>query len=451
MKKQKNPKSLKFLLASIFLVLTVSFANAQDQVVIDKIIGKVDNYIILKSDLEKTYLNYLSRGEINSGNLRCQILESLVINKMLVAKAEIDSVEISEEEVNSESERKMATILAQIGGSEEDLEKFYGKSMEQIQTELYDDMREQVTIRKMRSEISTDLKVTPAEVKRFFNAIPRDSLPYFSTEVSVSQIVILPEPGKRQLERVERQLLEIRGSILRGESFAEFARLYSEDPGSAARGGELPFYKRGELAPEFEAAAMTMQPGEMSMPVRTQFGYHLIELQEKRGNTFKSRHILIMPKPSQEDISAAEKKADSIRMLVVNDSMTFRNAAKEFSDDKYTSQSGGYFTDEEGNNRIPVEMLDPNVFFTIDTMQVGTISKPLRYIEMDGSVAFRILYYESKVRPHLANLKDDYQKIANAALNQKTNIKLGEWFEEARKEVYIEIDPEFSGCRILED
>ena len=420
-------------------------ATAQQPVNIDRIIAKVDDYIILKSDLERAYIDFLSRGEFGGSTLKCEILESLIINKLMLAKAEIDSIEVSPLEIQANLQNRMNYMVSQLG-SEEELEKFYGKSLEQIESELFDDMKEQMTVNRMQSEITKDIKVTPAEVRKFFNAIPRDSLPYFSTEVSVGQIVIKPEAGKEQQDKVVKQLIEIRGRLLRGESFGDLARLYSEDPGSAAQGGELPFYRRGELAPEFEATAMTMEKGQVSMPVKTQFGYHLIELQERRGNTFKSRHILITPKPSQRDILLAEQKLDSIRTLIVNDSITFRNASKEFSDDQLTSADGGFFADEDGNTRVSVETLDPNIFFTIDTMQVGTITKPLRYTESDGSTAYRILFYESKVRPHQANLKDDYQKIATAASNQKRSRILNSWFLDAKNDVYIEVDPEYDYC-----
>jgi peptidyl-prolyl cis-trans isomerase SurA len=451
MMKRLAKTALKYLLISLLIFnstvgLTQSKKN-QPEVNIDKIIAKVDDFIILKSDLEKAYLDFLSRGEFGGSNIKCQILESLVINKMLVAKAEIDSVIVSELEVTSSLQNRMNYMISQIG-SEEELEKFYGKSMEQIEEELRDDMREQMTIQRMQSEITSNIKVTPSEVKRFFGAIPKDSLPYFSTEVSVGQIVLKPEAGQEQRDKVLKQLFEIRGRLLQGESFGDLARLYSEDPGSATRGGELPFYRRGELAPEFEATAMSMKPGELSMPVKTDFGYHLIELIEKRGNLFKSRHILIIPKPSYKDIENAENKLDSIRNLVISDSMTFRNAAKEFSDDQLTSGNGGFFADQEGNTRVSVETLDPNVFFTIDTMKIGSITPPLKYTEADGNTAFRILFYESKVPPHQANLKDDYQKIATAASNEKRARILNDWFLGARGDVFIEVEDEYDYCNL---
>ncbi|MFT5570738.1 MAG: peptidyl-prolyl cis-trans isomerase SurA [Cyclobacteriaceae bacterium] len=444
MKRLPSRKILKFLATSIFcLVITVS--NAQDTVNVDRIIAKVDDYIILKSDLEKAYLDFLSRGEFGSADMKCQILESLVINKMLMAKAEIDSVVVSDLEVTSSLQSRMNYMISQLG-SEEELEKYYKKSLAQIEDELFEEMKEQMIAQRMQGTITSDIKITPSEVREFFSSIPRDSLPYFSTEVSVGQLVIKPEAGKEQQDKVFKQLIEIRGQLLRGEPFANLARQYSEDPGSASQGGNLPFYRRGELAPEFEAEAMTMAKGEVSMPIKTQFGYHLIELQEKRGNTFKSRHILITPKPSKEDTDKAERKLDSLRTLIVLDSITFRNGAKAFSDDQLTSSDGGFFSDQDGNTRVSVENLDPNVFFTIDTMKIGTVTMPLQYTEADGNTAFRILYYESKIAPHQANLKDDYQKIAQAATSEKENRILNDWFLDARRDVYIQVDEEYDYC-----
>lgn len=447
MMKQSVRRVLRYIAISVIALLAYT-GKAQDQeIVVDKIIAKVDNYIVLKSDLERAYLDYLSRGQINTGDLRCRILENLVINKMLVAKAEIDSVIILDDEVQANLSQRMNYMVSQLG-SEEEIEKFYGKSLEQIESELFDEVKEQLTIQRMQGTITESVKITPAEVRRFFDAIPRDSLPYFSTEVSVGQIVVSPEPGKAQHDRVFRQLIEIRGQILRGSSFADMARLYSEDPGSGSRGGELPFYKRGELAPEFEAAAMTMEIGELSEPIKTQFGYHLIELQERRGNTFKSRHILITPKPSSEDVANAERFLDSLRTGIVSDSLDFRTMAKEHSDDQMTAMNGGFFMDNDGANRVSVESLDPNIFFTLDTMKTGQVTRPLKFIMPDGSSAFRILYYKDRVAPHQANLKDDYQKIAAAALNEKKSRKMNGWFTEARDDVYIEVDEDYSNCNI---
>lgn len=448
MKKPNKPMRLRSILISSLLTLSmVSYSQSGDGIVIDKIIAKVDDYIVLKSELERSYLDFLSRGEARGSNAKCQILQQLVVNKMLMAQSEIDSIFVEDAEVNSNLDRRMAVMAQQFGG-ESEIERAYGKSIEQIRSEIFESIKEQLTIQRMQSELTSDLKVTPSEVKKFFKAIPQDSLPYFSTEVSVGQIVKQPEPGKLQKDKVKNLLLDIRSRIEKGESFESLARQYSQDPGSASLGGQLGFYGRGELAPEYEAASLSMSPGEISMPVETQFGIHLIQLQEKRGNTYRTRHILITPQPSQNDYDKAKQYLDSLRTLIVRDSLTFQSAAKEYSDDQETSSAGGFFQDETGAIRVPAEQLDPNIFFTIDTMQVGKITLPIRFQQPDGTYAFRIIYYKDKIRPHQANLDIDYQKIANAALMRKKNQIISEWFEKARGNVFIEVDPEYDYCNL---
>lgn len=437
------------LLVVCFLFGQMVFAQ-QKEVVVDKIVAKVDNYIILKSELERMYLDYASRGEIMGANAKCHILESLIINKLMVAKAEIDSVVVSDAEVRSNLDRRMQYFINQIG-SEEKIEQYYGKTLEEFKEELRDNVKEQLIVQKMQSEITSNIKVTPSEVKKFFNSIPQDSLPFFSTEVTVGQIVKVPTIGKDQKEKVRQQLIELRKKIVSGEEdFQEMARKYSDEPGADKSGGNIGFFKRGELAPEYEAAALKLKPGEISMPVETKFGFHLIQMIERRGNMFNTRHILIIPSSSKLDIQEAENFLDSIRTEIINEKITFEKAAKEHSEDMETSASGGFFLDESGSNRISVEHLDPSVFFAIDTMQVGTISKPIPYRTPDGKDAVRILYYKSKMRPHVANLKDDYQKIQAAALNEKKNRILSRWFKEANNDVFILIDEEYNFCNILQ-
>jgi peptidyl-prolyl cis-trans isomerase SurA len=448
-------KILKFLrnssLAFILMLSGISFtSNAQSGMVVDKIIGKVDNYIVLKSDLEKAYLEFLSSGETARGDTKCQILESLIVNKLMMAKAEIDSVIVADDEVTGNLNRRLQAMVAQIG-SEEKIEEYYGKSLSQFREELRERMKEQLTVQKMQSHITADIKVTPSEVKKFFNKIPQDSLPFFSTEVSIAQIVKVPTISKEQKEVVRKQLLDLRRRIVDGgEDFETLAREYSEEPGAKNSGGNIGFFKRGELASEYEAASLRMKPGDISQPVETMFGFHLIQFIERRGNTFNTRHILMRPQSSPDDIRVTEVYLDSLRSKILSDSLTFEKAAKEYSNDAETSHSGGYFLDQTGDSRISVEEIDPVLFFAIDTMQVGTISKPIRFRQDDGTEAVRIIYYKSKMRPHQANLKDDYQKISMAALNEKKNKVLDAWFLKARDEVFINVDEEYNSCQILQ-
>jgi peptidyl-prolyl cis-trans isomerase SurA len=438
------------LISSLFLTCLGYYSVfGQNEQVLDQIVAKVDDYIILQSELDRAYIDMLSRGSFTSSTLKCDILEKMVIDKLLVAKAEIDSVIVSEEEVEGNLDRRFNVILSQIG-SQDEIEKLYGKSVAELKEDLRDQVREQLIIQRMQSTITDEVDVTPAEVRKFFKQIPADSLPYFSKEVSIAQIVKFPEVSKRQKELVRRELLDIKSQIATVADFESMARRFSQDPGSAYRGGNYDYQKRGSFVPEYEAAVFKMEPGEISEPVESDFGYHIIQLVDRRGNEYKSRHILLKIDPSEEDLKNTEKELDSLTREIEKGTISFEKAASELSDDLNTSGSGGFFTSGSGELKIPVDDIDPVLFFTIDTMSVGSISPPLRYRTNDGKDAVRIIYYKSFTKPHQANFEEDYQKIYSATLNDKRNSILSEWFEEARYDVYIDIDETYNNCKILQ-
>jgi peptidyl-prolyl cis-trans isomerase SurA len=358
-------------------------------------------------------------------------------------------VVVDSKQVEEELNRRMQYYISQFG-SEQKIEEIYKTTISEFKNEVRPQIREQLLVQQMQRNITEKISMTPGEVKKFFNTIPRDSVPYFDTEAEVGQIVKKPTVAKAQKNEVRERLQKVRDRIIAGEDFAVLAKEFSEDYGSAADGGMLPGYmKRGDLAPEYEATIFKLKKGEVSNIVETEFGFHIIQLLDRKGNEFKSRHILMTPKSSGNDIEEAKHYLDSIRNLILNDSISFEKAAKEYSDDKMTGANGGMMLDANGNTRISVNSLDPVVFFTIDTMSVGKISEPLAFRTEDGKEAVRILYYKSKTAPHQANLRDDYQKIYNAALAEKKNKAMNEWFEKNKKELFVEIDEEFSSCNVL--
>lgn len=435
----------------LFIICSYSFKGISQEitgVVVDEIIVRVDDYIVLRSELESTYLDILSRGERISGNTKCTVLKDLITNKLLVAKAEIDSILVEDGQVDQELNSRMALIINQVG-SEDEIEKYYNKTIAEFKKELFDDIKEQLIVRKMRQEILADVVVSPEEVKDFYESVPSDSLPYFSTQVKVSQIVKVPEVGKEQKDKTRGELLKIRDKILNGESFEILATLNSQDPGSAQNGGNLGFVGRGSFQPEFEAAVFKLKEGEISMPIETEFGFHLIQLVEKRGNLFNSRHILLQPEFSDSDIQRTKDFLDSLKVLAYSDSVSFEELAREYSDDKFTSSFGGYFTDAMGSENVLVEELDPVIFFTIDTMDVSQISVPFESRTDDGKIAYKLIFFKEKIPPHLGNLEEDYQRFRNFTLNRKQGIELDKWFEKARKEVFINVDPEYNSCNII--
>lgn len=441
-------KGFSILLLCLFCFQGLQAQTSEDYTVIDKIIAKVDDYIVLKSELERSYLQLQSSGDYNT--TKCQVLEGLVLNKLMVAKAEIDSVVVGEDMIDRSLDMRMQGVIGQAGGDVKKLEEAFGKSMEEIKEELRDQVKEELIVQEMQRITTETITVTPSEVKRFFKNIPKDSLPYFSTEVVIGQIVKKPVVSAEEKERIENLLLKVRSEALDdGVDFQVLAGRHSDGP-TGPRGGNLGDVERGQMVSEFEAAALKLKNGEISLPVETEFGFHIIQMVDRRGNIYNARHILIIPKYTEKDFQIAADFLDSVKNLIQHDSLAFDKAAKEFSDDQETSSNGGFIRDRTGANRISVSELEPGLFFTMDTMKIGTITTPMKFTMMDGKEAMRIIYYKSKLSPHQANLDLDYQKIYAAALNAKKQKQMSDWFKDARHEVFIDIDPEYKNCNILQ-
>jgi len=452
MKMQLKGMISRFLKGSLVgcLLFFAAPAYAQEGFVVDKIIAKVDNYIVLKSELEIAYQGYLAEGNPANEEAKCEIFNRLILNKLMVAKAEIDSVVVLDAEVDVTTEQRMGMIMQNSGNSPEQLEKAYGKTLEQIKVELRDQIREQLVAREMTSRITKGINVTPAEIKRFYNKIPKDSLPFFSSDVEVAQIVRVAKVSEEQEQKAIAKLIDLRERILKGENFTELAIKNSDDPTAQYNGGELGYVGRGAMVPQFEAQAFKLKLGEISQPFKSPFGFHIMQLIDRRGNEYNSRHILIFATPSEDDIKRTEHFLDSLREKIIRDKLKFEQVAKEYSDDDATKGSGGFFTDADGSIKISLRDIDPVVYINIDTMKVGNISKPLTYRTDDGKDAVRILYYQKKLPPHEANLKDDWNRIQSAALAEKKDEALEKWFAKARKDVFINIDPTYNLCKILE-
>lgn len=451
-------KFLNRLILSLFGAMALSQTFAQETPpsgqVLDKIVAKVDNNIILESEVQQMYMEALAQAQQGMESpTRCDVFENLMINKLMVAKAEIDSVMVTDAEVLLQTENRFNSVLQQFGGDESMLLQAYGKTAEQLKAELEDVIREQMIVSKMRSNITEGMTVSPADVRAFFNSIPSDSLPLFTSEATVGQIVKKPEVSTKVRDEIVAQLRQFKQDILDGKAdFADLAKKYSEDPGSGAQGGDLGFFRRGELAPEYESTALGLRQGEISDPVETQFGFHMIQLLEIKGSTYNTRHILRIPKATEEDILKAERYLDSLRKEIENNKITFAKAAKEYSEDRATSDNGGFFTDPSNNsNRLSLRTLeDPVLYFTIDTMAVGNITKPIRFEDPREGMKVRILYYHAKYPAHRANLEDDYEKMKAATLRRKEEDILAKWFITAKEDVFIDIDPAYDRCNVLQ-
>lgn len=437
-----------FLIIICLCVGVATQANAQDKpIVIDKIIGKVDNFYILKSDLEQSYAQYANEAQKPT---RCQILQNLFINKLLLAKAEIDSVLVDDKRVDGEMNARMENFIKQYG-SEKNLIEALGKSVESLKSEVRQQVKEGLVARKMQETITQNVKITPSEVKKFFNAIPKDSIPYVPTEVEVAHLVRYAKVTRDDKNKIKERLLELRRRAQAGEDFAALAKEFSEDPGSAANGGLYVNVKRGQMVPPFEGAALKTKPGQISDVVESDYGFHIIKTEEIRGQEYTCRHILLRPDYNRLDVTEPTRYLDSLRILILADSIKFEKAAKEYSEDKSSNDAGGTILDPQtGGPRLPLdETMDSYLYLTLDSMKVGFISKPVQYRTEDGKTAMRLIFYKKKYAPHYASIKDDYQKIAAITLARKKNKAIDDWFIKAKAEVFVSVDDEYKDCNVL--
>lgn len=456
MKERRKMRISKFLNKWVALcVIAMTMTNvisAQEGQVVDKIIAKVDENIILKSELEKAYINFLSSQQARTfdGDARCLILRSFVEGKVMLAMAEIDSTTVADSRVDYELQGRMQRVIQQYG-SEKAILQAFGKTIDQFMDELRPSVEEQLLIKEQEDFILADVKVTPSEIKKFFKSIPSDSLPLYSREYEAGMIVKSPVANKAAKQKVIDRLLEARDKLInQGGNFDLVALDYSEGP-TKTTGGNLGFQPRGTMDPAYEAAALALKVGEYSMPVESSFGIHLIQLLGRRGNEYDSRHIIIVPKPSSQDMLDAKNSLDSLRKAINAGNISFEEAAKQFSDDESTKLNGGYINGPSGSNRIPADNMDPELFFALDSLKVGEISEPSFLQLGPNNTVTRILYFKKEIPPHKANLKDDYEKLKNATTQMKRTEKRNEYLEQKILEVYIEIDPEYNRCGIIND
>jgi len=431
----------------ILLIGSVNQVKAQNEKVVDEIAALVGSHPIYWSDVEAQFAQAKAQGVTGDPfTVRCEIFENLVFQKLLVYQAEIDSLVVSDEQVNSELDRRLRYYIAQFG-SQQKLEEFYDKSMDEFKNELREPLRLELLSQQAQSAIVASVKMTPNETKEYFNGLNPDSIPIIPTEYEIGQIVKTPVVGAAQLKEAREKLLTLRARIVKGEKFSTLAVLYSEDPGSAAKGGELGLFSRGSMAPEFESAAFNLKnKNDISEVIKTKFGYHLLQLIERKGDFVNVRHILIIPKVSPDDLVVAAAKLDSIADKIRTDSLTFIKAANLYSDDPGKVNGGLIQSQSSGNTRLAADELDPKVFFVIDKMKPGEISASVPYITEDGTQAYRILYLKLRTEPHKANMKDDYNKIQEWALDNKKGKVVAKWIELKSKTAYIRLSERFKTC-----
>lgn len=440
---------LKLSLVCLLLIpVYTPTVKAQPTQVIDQVSAVVGSKILLMSEIETQYRQMVLQGADDTPELKCRLIDQLLMNKLLLNQAILDSVEVTEGQVEDELERRIQYMISQIG-SEAKLEEYYEKSISEIKDEFKSLIKDQIMMQVMQGKITDKITISPAEVREFFGSIPPDSLPFINSEIEYAQIVMQVPVSREEKEHVSQRLEGYRQRVLNGEDFATLAILYSQD-GSAKSGGELGFVGRGDLVPEFEAVAFRLKKGEVSEVVETKFGYHLIQLIERRGEQINVRHILIKPTFGTEEINQTFAHADSIYQKIISDSLKFADAAQKFSDDTESRFNGGNVVNQKnGTTRFEADEVDPTVFFQLEKMNIGEISKPIQSLSAAGTTAFRILYLKTRTQPHKADLSTDYQRIRDAALAEKENKTLTDWVTKKKSVTSVQVSDEYQDCDIL--
>jgi len=445
-----------FLLSIAFVSITAMAQGPVTSQVVDKVVAVVGKNIVLQSDVENQYIQYRMQGGTDgtASSIRCEIMEDLLFQKLMLNQAEMDSLTVSDDEVEMEMNRRITDLVGR-AGSQEKLEAVFNKTMTEIKDELRRMVKDKMLQDQVKADILKGVSVTPAEVKSFFETVPQDSLPMVGAEYELVQIVKRPPISVDEKLRVKDQLYQIRKRILEGESFSTMAILYSEDPGSANKGGELGFTGRGEFDPVFETAAFNLRDGEISEVIETQFGFHIIQLIERRGEYVNCRHILLTAKVPVEALEKAQHELDSAAMLIRNGDLTFEEACKKFSDDD-SKINGGYITNPAyGGNRISLQDMQDfenyfpefkNLAFVVSRLNVDEVSDPLPMTTSDNKDAFRLVMVKKKVEPHKTNITDDYWRVQQWALNNKNQEVIKQWIKNKSKKAYIQVDEDFMDC-----
>ena len=432
----------------LFLIIAMASTEARSQE-IDKVVAVVGGSVILKSEIENQYAQYLAQANPADDKIKCYFFQQLLTQKLLTQQAIIDSIYVTDDEVEDNINNRLRYMANRAGGQEK-LEQFLNRSLLQYKEEMRPDIREQLIANKMQRKITENVDVTPFEIKRYFESIPSDSLPNFNTEVEVGEIVFNPKLSDKEKKPVYDRLEGIRQEIIGGKDFGTMARLYSQDPGSASDGGEYPFSDRNTWVKEFTKTAFKLKEGDLSNVFETDFGYHILQVLERRGEQVRVRHILRTFSPTTESLDRTKKLADSVYNLIETGKIEFNAAASRFSDNEETKYFGGMILNSENvqsrTTYIPIDQLDASIFSAIDTLKAGQHSRPSQFTAQDGKTGYRIVYLKSRIAPHKASLDEDYAKLKEAAMDDKTNRIISEWFEARRKTTYIKVDEEYQSC-----
>ena len=438
-------KLLLFIISFVFVGLT----QAQTaKVLADKIVGILGDKIVLKSDL----LNYIDdiqrRGGEVPADAQCVLLQRMLMDKALVLQAEKDSLPVSDDEINAELDQRIRYFVMEFGGKEA-VEQVAGRTIFQMREDFRPSVKERRLAEAMRGKIVEGIKITPQEVKAYFDKIPKDSLRFYETELTVGQIILFPKAG-RELEKFAiDELNDYKRQIEAGKSFENYARLYSEDPGSKQNGGRYEINKNEKTwDPDFKNAAFRLKEGQVSPVIKSKFGYHIIQMVSRNGDDAVIRHILRIPEVTQTEVDETKAKLDSIRSKLIAGTLSFGEAVDKYSEDEGSKFTAGLVGGQNGTS-VTIDELDKDIVKDLDKLKVGEYSAPTAFQDQQGKKGVRIVVLQSKTAPHRENLRDDYNKVSQRALDQKKEQAVEKWFKTRLPNYYVMVDPEFQNCESI--
>ena len=447
MKRMKKLVNFKTLVLLFVLCTSQIKVYAQDNV-IDEVVWIVGDEAILKSDVEEERLNAQYNGVKFEGDPYCVIPEQIAIQKLYLHQAAIDSVEVTDSEVMQQVEWQINNIIRQIG-SKEKMEEYFNKTYTQIRETMRESAREKLTVERMQKKLVGDIKITPAEVRKYFKELPQDSVPFIPTQVEVQIITQQPKIPIAEIDDVKKRLREYSDRVTLGDTpFSSLAILYSEDPGSARRGGELGFMGKGELLPEFAAVAFNLSdPKKVSKIVETEYGFHIIQLIEKRGDRINCRHILLKPRVSDKDLQAAMGRLDSVANDIRSNKFTFDQAASVISHDKETRNNNGLMANSRtSTSKFEMDQLPQEVAKAVDKLNIGEISKAFTMVNDKGKQVCAVVKLKSRIDGHKATITDDYQNLKELVLSKIRAQKLDQWIKDKQKKTYVRINEGWKKC-----
>ncbi|MCB9184042.1 MAG: peptidylprolyl isomerase [Flavobacteriales bacterium] len=436
------------LLGLLLLLVAPPLAAQPTALVVDRVVAVVGREAILYSELVvRAEQNKQHSASTDPHALQCEALEDVLYEKLLLEQAKLDSVEVDEGQVNAELDRRIRYFVGQLG-SERKLEEFYGKTIAEIKSDFKTQVKDQLQVQQMQQKITSDVSITPREVKRFYEQIPSDSVPFISAEVEYAMVLRVPKPSEEEDRRVRRKIEEYREAVVNNtKDFCTVAILYSEDPGSAKECGELGMVPPGVMVPEFDAVAASLKEGEVSQVFKTQYGWHFMQLIERRGEQYNARHVLMRPQVASVDLQRARNLLDSLRAEVLAGRLSFEKAATDFSDDEESrGQNGMMIEPNDNSTRWAIGDLDQQTFFVLDKLKAGEVSEPQLTVLPDATKAYRLLKLISRSEPHKANLKDDYRLLQQAAEGKSRSEIIDRWIDTHIGSTYVRVDEDYSTC-----